>query len=96
LYSAAPQSIPPVVIMLVETFRVRIARLRMGFSFCLFVFRRGSGHARSDAHIRISAVAIRAANSHGTGSVHRRLICLRVARNASGAFAVGFFLRLAH
>jgi hypothetical protein len=41
-------------------------------------------------------VAIRAAEAQRACRVHGRLIGLRVAGNASGAFAVGFLLRLAH
>jgi len=44
----------------------------------------------------ISAVAIRAAEAHRTGRVHRGLVGLRVAGDASGTLAVGFGLRLAH
>jgi hypothetical protein len=41
-------------------------------------------------------MAIRAAGAQRARRVHGWLIGLRVAGNASGAFAVGFLLRLAH
>jgi hypothetical protein len=41
-------------------------------------------------------MAIRAAEAHCAGCVHRRLIGLRVAGDASVALAVGLLLRLAH
>ena len=43
----------------------------------------------------ISTVAIGAAEAHRSGGVHRRRIGLAVAGDASGAVAIGFFLRFA-
>ena len=67
----------------------------MGFSFHLFILWRCGCDARSYSRVRVSTVAIRAAEAQRAGRVHGRLIGLLVAGNASGALAVGFLLRLA-
>ena len=67
----------------------------MRLALCLFVFGRRGGGSCGDSRIRVSSVAIRAANAHGAGRVHRGFIRFRVAGNAASGLAVGFLLRLA-
>src|SRR5258708_12918057 len=73
-----------------------IGRGRMGVTLNLFVFARWGGDTGGDSRVRVSSVAIRAAETHGACRVHGWLIGLGVTRNASRAFVVGFLLRLAH
>jgi hypothetical protein len=45
-------------------------------------------------HARVAAVAVRAAEAHGGGDVHRLLVRLGVAAHAAGALGVGLLLAL--
>ena len=68
----------------------------MSLMLHLFVFARSGGDAGGDSRIRVSSVAIRAAEAQSACRVHGWLIGLGVTGNAASALAVGLLLGLAY